>query len=399
MSNKVITNESGQIQTREERIETVQAVLQNESVKNALTQVLPNHIDPVRFARIAMTSLRNKPQLLQCNPSSFLSALLQSATLGLEPDTALAHSYIIPYGKEATLIVGYEGYIDLAYRSGVVMSIHANVVREGEEFDWGEGSAPYINHKPTAIPQSYTQGRQTYLSGRDVTHAYAVARLVGGGHVQVVMTKAEIDAIKSRSRASHDGPWVTDPVAMQKKTAIRQLRKFLPMSPQARALHIAAGIDEQADAGLAQTFDVPADLFKGLLTDDKPDEEAPTPPIEADVDDSPSEYGRCPLHKDKNGSQAAWALNKYGFSHRVEGEVPSVYCSPSKVALHLIKGDDIDEVELKNWLQATYGISRSQMEPEHLEGLADWLEARLAPFPASEQNPEPKVDGIGEWKD
>ena len=167
----------------------------------------------------------------------------------------MGHSYLIPYGKECTLVVGYQGYIDLAYRSGVVSSIHANVVREGDEFEWGEGSEPFIRHKPIAIPQAYQQAQQTYLSGRDTTHAYAIARLVGGGHVQVVMLKAEIDAIRSRSRAAHDGPWVTDPVAMQKKTAIRQLRKFLPMSPQGRALHMAAGLDELAESGLAQTFD------------------------------------------------------------------------------------------------------------------------------------------------
>ena len=220
----VITNETGQIQTKQAKTESIAAVLQDTSVRNALAEMLPSHFDANRFARIAMSSLRRNPQLLQCSPTSFLSALLQSAALGLEPDTALGHSYLIPYGKEATLIVGYEGYIDLAYRSGVVTSIHANVVRAGEEFEWGEGSEPFIRHKPSAKPETKTSGRQTYLSGRDVTHAYAIARLIGGGHVQVVMLKEEIDAIKSRSRASRDGPWVTDPVAMQKKTAIPQLR-------------------------------------------------------------------------------------------------------------------------------------------------------------------------------
>jgi len=356
----VITTNSGQIQTTKERTSTIQQVLADSSVRKALSEVLPKHIDTARFTRVAMSSLRRNPRLLQCNPTSFLSALLQSAALGLEPDTALGHSYLVPYGKEATLVVGYEGYMDLAYRSGVVSSIHANVVRDADEFDWGEGSEPYITHRPLAVPQSYTQNNQTFLSGRDVTHAYAVARLIGGGHVQVVMVKSELDAIKSRSRASHDGPWVTDPVAMMKKTAIRQLRKFLPMSANARSLHMAAALDEQADAGLAQAFDVPADLFDVAILDAEPD--APVENIAEESQDppAPSEYGRCPLHG------AAWALNKYGHSHSIEGSNPKEYCNPSTAALAIAAAAGMDSDQLNEWLRARYGITRSKLEPHHL---------------------------------
>ena len=357
----VLTNETGQIQTVEQKTTTVQGILESDKVRAALLDILPNNIEPARFARIAMSSLRRNPTLLQCNPQSFLSALLQTAVLGLEPDTALGHAYLIPYGKEATLVVGYEGYIDLAYRSGVVTSIHANVVRGEDVVDWGEGSEPYIKHKPKANPQTYTQGRQVYMSGRDVTHAYAIARLLGGGHVQVVMLKAELDAIKSRSRASHDGPWVTDPVAMFKKTAIRQLRKFLPMSPQARALHVAAGLDEQADAGLTQTFEVPSALFESepIIGDIDATVDIPETQNKPDTDDSPTEYGRCIVHG------VAWSLNKYGHSHKQD----NFYCTPSKVALEMATKAQVSEQDLNVYLKDKFGITRSRVEVEHLDSI------------------------------
>jgi recombination protein RecT len=367
MTNQVMTTGSGQIQTKEEREKTVYDVLQNDNVRNALEEILPNNLDANRFARIALTSLRNSPKLLQCEPASFLSALLQSATLGLEPNTPLGHSYLIPYGKEATLVVGYEGYIDLAYRSGVVTSIHANVVRNGEDFEWSEGSNPYINHKPSATPQTYTQGKQIYQTGRDVSHAYAIARLVGGGHVQVVMSKAEVDAIKSRSRASHDGPWVTDPVAMMKKTAIRQLRKFLPMSPQARALHMAAGIDEQADAGLEQTFvDVPADLFD-LKTVLKEPEQPPQSSNKGQQDDSDveAEVIYCPVH------ETALIEGKYGLQHRIEGT--SEFCSPPKLINALIAEWDMERDEVNAALKDKYGITISKAGIEHYSFVEDMV--------------------------
>jgi recombination protein RecT len=361
MANEVMTTNSGEIQSREQREKTVYDVLQNDNVKNALEEILPNNLDANRFARIALTSLRSNPKLLQCEPASFLSALLQSATLGLEPNTPLGHSYLIPYGKEATLVVGYEGYIDLAYRSGVVTSIHANVVRTGEDFEWGEGSAPYINHKPTAAPQTYTQGKQIYQTGRDVTHAYAIARLLGGGHVQVVMLKEEIDAIKSRSRASHDGPWVTDPVAMMKKTAIRQLRKFLPMSPQARALHMAAGLDEQADAGLEQTFvDVPADLFD-LDSVLKEPEKAQKPANEEQTDGSADggDVFYCPVH------ETPLVQGKYGIQHRIEGT--SEWCSPAKLIVGIVNEYNLNREDVNASLKTRYGITISKSDLEHYE--------------------------------
>jgi recombination protein RecT len=370
----VITTNTGQIQTREQKTETIANVLQNKAVKNALAETLPKHMDAERFTRIAMGSLRKNPKLLQCEPASFLSACLQVASLGLEPDTPLGHAYLIPYGKEVTLVVGYEGYIDLAYRSGVVVAIHANVVRDGEEFEWREGSDPFINHKPSATPQTYTSGKQTYLSGRDVTHAYAVAQLLAGGKVQVVMMKSELDAIRTRSRASHDGPWVTDICAMYKKTAIRQLRKYLPMSAQGRAFHMGAALDEAQDMGLKQDFEVSEGLVDSAVkalneelvwtTTPEHDEDS----LQAEMD-QPSEHGRCPIHTQ------AWAENKFGFSHRIGTATPAVWCSPDKIVKNLIQENSIGEAQLNDWLKGKFNYTRSKVELEHLPEIIQWIAA------------------------
>ena len=378
MTNEVITTETGEIKTKVQQEGTIRDILENEGVRRAITEVLPKNFDATRFARVAMACLRGNPKLLQCNPTSFLSSLLQSAVLGLEPDTALGHSYIIPYGKEATLVVGYEGYIDLAYRSGVVTSIHANVVRDGEQFEWGEGSDPFIRHTPSIKPQTYSQNRQTYMTGRDVTHVYAVAKLVGGGHVKVVMMKEEVDAIRSRSRASHDGPWVTDPIAMQKKTAIRQLRKFLPMSPQGSAFHVAAGLDEQAVAGLSQNYEVTSTILDSMKLADDPLE---TPAsgnssetlVEGLEQPQPTEYGTCLRHAGENGHPAAWQLNKYGFQHKVEGSQPVQWCTPSKMIKEFLDDVGVSEQDFNIYLKDKAGITRGQIEPDMLEDAVNWI--------------------------
>ena len=351
----VLTNESGEIQPAVKREQEIADILKDEKVLEALMNVLPKHLDTNRFARIALGSLRRNKKLMQCNPQSFLTALLQVASLGLEPDTPLGHAYLIPYGTEATLVVGYEGYIDLAYRSGVVVSIHANVVRTGDHFEWMEGSNPTINHKPNSIPQMYSQGGAQYQTGRDVTHIYAIAKLLGGGHVQAVLTKAEVDALKSRSRASHDGPWVTDPVAMMKKTAIRQLRKFMPMSPQARNFHVAAALDEQVDSGLVQTFEVGEEVFEVGQSNTEAEI------VESNIPDE----GVCPEHGEP------WRVNKFGLSHRQGDE----WCSPKSLAYGWCENAGISNEDLNQFLKNRYDITRSKIDKEHLDAIKFWITA------------------------
>ena len=366
---EVLTDGSGQIQSLEQRKTSIEEVLHGDGVRKALNDVLPKAMDLPRFTRIALSTLKKNQDLAQCDSSSFFNALLQSAVLGLEPNTPMGHSYLIPYGRECTLVVGYQGYMELAYRSGAVTDIHANVVRLGDEFDWAEGTAPFITHKPLAKPESYTRSGTTYLTGRDTTHAYAFARLLDGGQVQVVMLKEEIDAIRSRSSTANKGPWVTDPVAMQKKTAIRQLRKFLPMSPQGRAFHMAAGIDDLGESGLAQVFDVP-DLVA-----------IHTETSRATVvkqEEKPDENNLCPVH------DSPWVMGKFGFQHEIEGSQPREWCKPSNAAVKVAVANGMDEQELNVWLRERYNITRSKIEPEQLAAFHAEISPKASTTPAAE---------------
>jgi len=63
-----------------------------------------------------------------------------------------------------------------------------------------------------------------------VTHVYAVARLKDGGIQREVMTTAEVEKIRKKSRAGQSGPWKEHWDEMAKKTVIRRLVKLLPIS-------------------------------------------------------------------------------------------------------------------------------------------------------------------------
>lgn len=213
--------------------ESIQSLLKKMEPQMALC--LPKHLSPSRLARIALTCLRQNPKLQQCDPTTFIAAIMQAAQLGLEPGV-LGQCYLIPYGNECQFMPGYRGLIDLARRSGNIVSIVARVVYENDLFNYEYGLQEKLEHKPALD----NKGK--------IIAFYAVAILKDGGHQFEIMSKNEVDKIRDTySKAKNKGPWVDNYEEMAKKTLIRRLFKWLPSSPE---MQKAAMLDELQEAGI-----------------------------------------------------------------------------------------------------------------------------------------------------
>lgn len=77
-----------------------------------IKRALPTVLTPERFTRMALSAINNTPKLSECTPMSFIAALMNAAQLGLEPNTALGQSYLIPYKNKGVL----ECQFQLGYR-------------------------------------------------------------------------------------------------------------------------------------------------------------------------------------------------------------------------------------------------------------------------------------------
>ena len=213
-------------------LNSVQTLL--EASRGAIASRLPKHITPDRIIKVALTAVNRTPALLTCTRESLMLAVVQAAELGLEPGGALGEGYLVPYGNQAQFIPGYRGLISLARRSGQIVSVEAHPVYEGDCFTCSFGLNPTLEHTPNW--DATETGRLKLL--------YAVARLKDGGVQYEVLTRAQIEAVRSRSKASKSGPWVTGYDEMARKTAIRRLFKYLPVSVEmARALELQAGAE------------------------------------------------------------------------------------------------------------------------------------------------------------
>lgn len=201
---------------------------------NRIQQALPSAgVTPERLATIAFTAIRKTPGLMECEPASLIDCIIKSAELGLNPGL-LGHAHMVPYGNQATFIIGYQGMLELARRSGQIAMIYAKAVYTEDQFSYHFGLHPDLIHVPYEGDQS--------KEWENVTHVYMVARFTNGGFHFGVMTKADVEkhrdqyakGLNVKKYGELTSPWHTAPVPMALKTVIRQEWKFLPVSADVR---------------------------------------------------------------------------------------------------------------------------------------------------------------------
>ena len=204
---------------------------------------LPAHMSHLAgdFIRLALVEFRRVPKLIECDPKSIVSAVLDCARLGMKPGP-LGQVYFVPYRNECQLQIGYRGLIELALRSGDITSIEARVVYAGEVFEPELGTSPRIVHRPR-------YDLEATHAANDVVAVYAVAHRREGPPSFDIMSRKEIDQIANKSKAK-GGPWA-DPAfwsEMARKTVTKRLCKYLPMSVE---LAEAIAIDNDATSDVA----------------------------------------------------------------------------------------------------------------------------------------------------
>ena len=155
-----------------------------ESNRSKFEAALPETIGVNRMISVAITTLMNNPDLRNCTQGSLLAGLVTSAQLGLEVNTPLGHAYLIPYKnkgkKEAQFQIGYQGLLELAFRTGKYSQIYSVIVYENDEFAVTYG----LNRDLIHIPAEENRGK--------VKGYYAVYKLINGGFDFVYKTIGEM---------------------------------------------------------------------------------------------------------------------------------------------------------------------------------------------------------------
>jgi recombination protein RecT len=207
------------------------------------------------FVRAAISTIASSPQLQQATPSSVLGGIMLAAQLKLEIGPALGHFYLTPRkekGQQVCLpIIGYQGYIELAYRSGRIEKIETFLIRDGDKFDHGANSerGRFFDW----VPADYDETREW-------TGVVAMAKIKGAGTVWAYLPKDKV--LARRPHYWDKGtPWQTNPEEMARKTGIRALAPYLPKSTE---LAKAIEADENKVESIAGVHDL-------VVTRDEPE--------------------------------------------------------------------------------------------------------------------------------
>ncbi len=195
--------------------------------EEAIRAILPDSMDLKRFVKTAMIALSKNPDLQRCTQESIVRSVIEAAEAGLEPTGMLSRAWLVPYNNkgvnEAQLQIGYQGLIDLARRSGEVSKIIARVVYEGDHFRVVQGSEERVEHEPAFATEDPLK----------ITHVYAVVTYRSGDTQHEVMTKAQVDMVRSRAKAKNADAWTNHYPEMARKTVVHRLAKYLPLTPEA----------------------------------------------------------------------------------------------------------------------------------------------------------------------
>lgn len=196
----------------------------------SISSLLPKHLSTERLMKVALASVSRQPELLECTPLSIIQGVLISAQLGLEIGGPLQQAHLVAYRnkktghREAQFIPGYRGLIELARRGGEVVSVEARNVYAGDLFEVEftiEGTR--LRHVPAIDGE---RGRLRCV--------YALARLKDPSAPPIfdLLTEADVKKARASSQAAAAGfgPWVDNEEEMWRKTAVKRLSKYLPLS-------------------------------------------------------------------------------------------------------------------------------------------------------------------------
>lgn len=242
-------------------------------------------IDNDRFMRMVKNALLRDPQIAEASAQSVYLECMKAAADGLVLDGREATLTRFKSNKrqknpqtgqwednwitEVVYIPMMAGIMKRVRNSGEIAAWSVELVyaREYEEgrFRYRAAPTPEIFHEPIIVGER-----------GEVVAAYSAVKLRDGSHHYEVMTKAQLDAIKARTKSKKKkrvnnqeveeitGPWATDIEEMYRKTVIRRHSKRLPVSSE--LLDVTQRIDslyeDDPDVGEAKDITPAAPVAK-----------------------------------------------------------------------------------------------------------------------------------------
>lgn len=191
------------------------ATLQSPDYQQKFKAMLPTDVPVDRFTNVIIRAVQENPDLMKpsTDKASLFLACQRAAQDGLIPDGK--EGALVMYGQRVQWQPMIGGLRKNLARAG--FDLRTGTVYEHDEFDYELGDEPRITHKPPKLGQD--RGK--------VIGFYAIATGPDGEKYRDVMSKADVDYVKSKAKSGN--VWSSWYNAMGEKTVGRRLVKQLPI--------------------------------------------------------------------------------------------------------------------------------------------------------------------------
>lgn len=226
---------AGELTVQQQKVFAFKQILNDESIRNRIRTSMGK--DAGTFVASMLDLYESDNALQRCDPQKVAMECLKAASLKLPLVKSLGFAYVIPYGNVPTFICGYKGMIQLAQRSGQYRFINAGAVYKGEEVS---------TNRLTGQIRIDTSGE---VDTSKIIGYFGYFQLLNGYEQCIYMTVEEVRAYAQKySKAYNSGPWKTEFDAMARKTVLRRVLKFGPMSTDMQKAEIMEAKSAEAAA-------------------------------------------------------------------------------------------------------------------------------------------------------
>jgi recombination protein RecT len=204
--------------------------------RTELTSLLPSTLSAEEFINTAIIAVKKNPDLLRCDRRSLHNAISAAAFDGLKPD-----------GKEGVIIQQWEK-VKINGREQSILTarwqpmthgirkrarelddilIDTSAVHANDSFDYELGDNPFIHHKPAPL----------FQPRGEIIGCYAIFRKDGVILHREVMSRADVEQVKSISKQPDGLMWTKFEGEAYRKSVVRRGIKSVPStSPRLKTI-------------------------------------------------------------------------------------------------------------------------------------------------------------------
>jgi recombination protein RecT len=188
---------------------TLNQLMKSDRVSERLQTILGKN--PQSFITNILQTVNDNESLSRATPNSILNAAATAAAMGLPITNSLGLAYIVPYGKNAQLQIGWRGFVQLALRTSRYRFLNVCEVYENQFFGFNKFTEEFdLNLSITPIGKVHG-----YIAGFE---------LVDGFRKVMYWTMEDVvNHAKKYSKSYTSGPWKNEFEKMAKKTVLKRL--------------------------------------------------------------------------------------------------------------------------------------------------------------------------------